>query len=172
MTTKLFTFLYSLVAACVLLSLGSCGSKGLPLAHSPNCQFKTPEALAQSLALAIRDADFECANGYLPGMGAVLGIESTNTDDADAQQFGQKADHILVKALKEEITKLRTQVTEKGGDLTKLKLLEVTQNDREAVLQITLHLKASKQAFTVKPVGLFQSEGNWYILGAKLHTNL
>ena len=31
-----------------------------------------------------------------------------------------------------------------------------------------MHLKAGKQEFTVKPVGLFQSEGNWYILGAKL----
>lgn len=155
----------------LMFLLSSCKSKaedkGLALQHTADCKYKTPEALSQSLALCLRDADFTCANQYLPGVGDVLGIESTNTNDTAAQEFGAKAEHMLVTALKKEIITLREEITAKGGDISKLQLMQVTQNDKDVVLQIVLHLKATPIEFTMKPVGLFQNEANWYLLGSK-----
>ncbi|CAN5143043.1 hypothetical protein BH09BAC1_BH09BAC1_07390 [soil metagenome] len=136
-----------------LLFLASCNNEtGLPLQHAADCRFSTPEALATSIALCLRDADFTCASSYMPGMGNINGQP--------------QAEHLLVTAFKDEIANLRTQITQRGGDLTKLKLLEVTQNDQDVVLKITMHLKAGKLRFTMQPVGLFQSEGSWFLLGS------
>ena len=135
--------------------------------HTADCKYKTPEALAQSIALSLRDEDYTCTNNYLPGMADVFQMESTNEADTAVATFGTKADHLLVAALKRELTDIRGQVAANGGDITKLKLLEVTQSEKQAVTHIIMRLSAGKQQFTLQPVGLFNNEGNWYILGSK-----
>lgn len=155
--------------AVVITLFASC-KEGLPLQHSPDCKFTSPKALAQSIALCLKDDDYTCAQSYLPGIGNVLKVQSTNEDDTDVDHFGEQADHLLVKAFKEEITNIRKEVAEKGGDITKLKLLEVSEKQNEAILKIEMHLEAGSVAFTIKPVGLFNSEGNWYILGSRFTT--
>ena len=158
-----------LVAIIATLFFTSCNN-GLPLQHAADCKFKTTEALAQSLALCLRDADFTCAQNYLPGISNVLTMKSTNEGDGDLDNFGDKADHILVKALKDEITKLRDEITAKGGDVSKLKLLSVTESMDQSVVKLTMHLQAGSIKFTIKPVGLFNSEGSWYLLGSRFTT--
>lgn len=152
-----------------VLSFASC-KEGLPLQHTANCKFKTPEALAQSVALCLRDEDFTCAQHYLPGVGNMLNMKDVNS--SDSTDFGTKADHLLVAALKKEIGRLRTVIAEKGGDLTKLKLKEVTQTEKDAILKIVMHLSAGKLDFTMEPVGLFNSEGSWFMLGSRFTTSL
>lgn len=158
-----------LVAIITALFFVSC-DKGLPLQHAADCKFTTTEALAQSLALSLRDADFTCAQNYLPGISNVLTMKSSNEGDADLDNFGEKADHILVKALKNEITKLRDEISTKGGDISKLKLLSVSESTEQAVVKLTMHLQAGSVKFTIKPVGLFNSEGSWYLLGSRFTT--
>lgn len=159
-----------LVAIVAALFFASCNN-GLPLQHAADCKFKTTEALAQSLALCLRDADYSCAQNYLPGISNVLTMKSTNEGDADLDNFGEKADHILVKALKDEIVKLRDEITAKGGDVSKLKLLSVDETTEQAVVKLTMHLQAGNVNFTMKPVGLFKSEGSWYLLGSRFTTS-
>lgn len=159
-----------MLAIAATLIFASCNS-GLPLQHATDCRFATTEALAQSLALSLRDADFSCAQNYLPGISNVLTMKSTNDGDADLDNFGEKADHILVKALKDEITKLRDEITAKGGDISKLKLLSIDETLDQAVVKLTMHLQAGNVKFTLKPVGLFNSEGSWYLLGARFTTS-
>ncbi len=126
--------------------------------------------MAQSIALCLKDEDYTCAQSYLPGISNVLKVTSTNEDDTDVNAFGDKADHLLVKALKEEISSLRAKIAEKGGDLTKLKLIEVIETQNEAILKIEMHLTAGSLKFTMVPVGLFNSEGSWYMLGSRFTT--
>lgn len=157
----------SLLLAISLL-FASCSEKSVPLAHPADCRFATPEALAQSFALCLRDADFTCANNYLPGIGNILKspADTTNND------FGNKADNLLVGALKKEVEKIREDITEKGGELAKLSLQKVTQTESGAVLKMTMHLKAGSLAFTLQPTGLFQNEGSWCFLGTNFEMGM
>lgn len=158
-----------LVALVAMFCFASCKDSGLPLQHAANCVYKTPEQLAQSLALCLRDEDYNCAQNYLPGVGNVLKLKAT-TEGADTANFGAKADHLLVVALKKDIASLRAEIVAKGGDLAKLKLEKTTQTEKDAILKMVMYLSAGKLKFTMEPVGLFNSEGSWYILGSRFTT--
>ncbi len=148
--------------------MSSCNREtGMPLQHAEGCRFKTPEALAQSLALSIKTEDFTCANSYLPGMASVFGMQSTNENDTAVADFGNKAEHVLVKALKEEIMQLRQNIAQKGGDIAQIKLKNMSQKEENGVTHITMYLSAGKLDFTLQPVGLFNNEGNWCLLGSR-----
>jgi len=157
-----------LVAFTALVLLASCEGN-LPLQHAPNCKYNTPEQLAQSLALCLRDEDYNCAQNYLPGVGHILKMKAPN-EGGDTTDVGAKADHLLVVALKKEIASLRAEIVAKGGDLTKLKLEKTTQTESDAVLKMVMYLSAGNLEFTMEPVGLFNSEGSWYMLGARFTT--
>lgn len=150
-----------------LLWFAACTQSGMPLAHSADCKFKTPDALAQSIALCLKQEDFTCANAYLPGLSSVFGVQSTNPNDSAAANFGEKAEHLLVTAFKKEIVRLREGVAQQGGDIAVLKLLKVTQSEKEGITHMVMELQAGSLAFTLKPVGLFNNEGSWYLLGAR-----
>jgi hypothetical protein len=157
-----------LVALVAIVSFASC-DKGLPLQHAANCVYNTPEELAQSLALCLRDEDFNCAVNYLPGVGNILNLKD-DVKSGDTTDFGAKADHLLVVALKKEISNLRAEITAKGGDLSKLKLERTTQTENDAILKMVMYLSAGNLKFTMEPVGLFNSEGSWRILGSRFTT--
>lgn len=158
--------IYSLLLA-VCFAFAACTDTGMPLTHTNDCRFATPEALAQSFALCLRDADYTCAKSYLPGIGNILKspADTTNTN------FGNKADDLLLGALKNEVESIRKEVGSKGGDMSQLQLQEVTQNQNGAVLRLVMHFNAGPLAFSLSPAGLFQNEGSWCFLGTKFTPN-